>query len=77
MTGADRFEAGRAPSPHLAFGHGIHRCIGSELARMELRAAYPALFRRFPRLHLDRPPADIAFREYSVVHGVEALPVAW
>jgi len=77
VTGADRFEPGRAPSPHLAFGHGIHRCIGSELARMELRAAYPALFRRFPGLRLDRPSADIAFREYSVVHGVEALPVAW
>lgn len=77
VAGADGFDPGRAPSPHLAFGHGVHRCIGSELARMELRAAYPALFRRFPELQLDRPLADIAFREYSVVYGVEELPVAW
>jgi cytochrome P450 len=74
---ADTFDPARQPSPHLAFGHGIHRCIGSELARMELRAAYPALFRRFPGLRLDRPVADIAFREYSVVYGVDALPVTW
>jgi hypothetical protein len=44
---------------------------------MELRAAYPALFGRFPGLRLDRPVADIAFREYSVVYGVDALPVTW
>jgi cytochrome P450 len=74
---ADTFDPARQPSPHLAFGHGIHRCIGSELARMELRAAYPALFGRFPGLRLDRPVADIAFREYSVVYGVDALPVTW
>lgn len=77
VTDAERFDPRREPSPHLAFGHGIHRCIGSELARMELRAAYPALFRRFPDLRLDRPAADIAFREYSVVYGVDELPVAW
>lgn len=82
VTDTGRIEAGRidprrAPSPHLAFGHGIHRCIGSELARMELRAAYPALFRRFPDLRLDRPLAELAFREYSVVYGLEDLPVAW
>lgn len=76
-AGAERFDAGRDPSLSMAFGHGIHRCIGSELARMELRAAYPALLGRFPTLRLDRPLSDIAFREYSVVYGVEELPVAW
>lgn len=63
--------------PHLAFGHGIHRCVGSELARMELRIAYPALLRRYPRLRLAVPPAQIAFREYSIVYGAASLPVEW
>jgi cytochrome P450 len=77
VPGAEHFDARRAPSQHLAFGHGIHRCIGSELARMELRAAYPALLRRFPGLRLAKPAGDIAFREYSVVYGIDELPVAW
>ncbi len=73
----DGLNVTRAPTPHLAFGYGIHRCVGSELARMELRIAFPALLRRFPRLRLDAAPADISFHEYSVVFGVDDLPVAW
>ncbi len=64
-------------SPHLAFGYGAHRCVGAELARMELRIAYPALLRRFPELRLGLPIDEISFHEYSVVHGVQTLPVAW
>jgi cytochrome P450 len=71
----ERFDPTRPTSPHLAFGHGIHRCIGAELARMELRAAYPALVRRFPRIALATPAADLAYRKLSFVYGVEALPV--
>ena len=48
------FDHTQATSSHLAFGHGFHRCVGAELARMELRAAYPALARRFPELRLGR-----------------------
>ncbi|HTK65420.1 MAG TPA: cytochrome P450 [Pseudonocardia sp.] len=72
---SERFFAERAPASHVAFGHGIHRCIGAELARMELRYALPALVRRFPEMRLDlggRPPA---FRKHSIVYGVESLPV--
>jgi cytochrome P450 len=87
LSGADRdsggdatidpevFDPHRAPGPHYAFGHGIHRCIGAELARMELRAAYPALFRRFPQLRLAVPSDQLEFRDTSIVYGVEALPV--
>jgi cytochrome P450 len=87
LSGADRdsggdatidlevFDPHRAPGPHYAFGHGIHRCIGAELARMELRAAYPALFRRFPQLRLAVPADQLEFRDTSIVYGVEALPV--
>lgn len=71
-----RFDPDRAtPAGHLAFGHGIHRCIGAELARMELRSAYPALARRFPGMRLAVPPQDLAFRKLSIVYGIESLPV--
>ncbi|MEV0268091.1 cytochrome P450 [Hamadaea sp. NPDC050747] len=65
----------RTPTSHLAFGHGLHRCIGAELAKMELRAAYPALVRRFPGMRLAVDAADLRFRHASIVYGVEALPV--
>lgn len=71
----DSFDATREPFSHLAFGHGIHRCVGAELARMELRAAYPALVRRFPDLRLAVDPGELTFRKLSVVYGVDALPV--
>lgn len=51
--------------------------IGAELARMELRAAYPALVRRFPSMRLAVPADEIEFRELSVVYGVKSLPVSW
>lgn len=69
------FDLHRQASGHLAFGYGMHRCIGAELARMELRSAYPALARRFPRMHLAVPPQELAFRKLSIVYGVESLPV--
>ncbi|MBB5077762.1 cytochrome P450 [Nonomuraea endophytica] len=59
---------------HLAFGHGIHRCIGAPLAQMEMRIAYPALLRRFPNLRVD---GEVPFRKLAIVYGVEKLPVAW
>jgi len=77
-AGMDTFDpTTRAPASHFAFGYGIHRCIGAELARMELRAAYPALVRRFPSMRLAVPADEIEFRELSVVYGVKSLPVTW
>jgi len=73
----DAFDPSRPASSHLAFGYGIHRCVGAELARMELRAAFPALARRFPTLRLAVPTADLAFRNSSIVYSVQTLPVAW
>jgi cytochrome P450 len=77
VLGADmeRFDPTREPTSHLAFGHGIHRCIGAELARMELRTAYPALVRRFPNLRLALPQEELQFRKVSIVYGLDALPV--
>jgi len=71
----ESFDSTRAPTGHLAFGHGIHRCIGAELARMELRAAYPALVARFPRMRLAVPVGELSFRHASIVYGVDSLPV--
>ncbi|HEX3589638.1 MAG TPA: cytochrome P450 [Pseudonocardiaceae bacterium] len=71
----DTFDPTRRAAPHFAFGHGIHRCIGAELGRMELRAAYPALVRRFPKMRLAVEPEQLTFRKLSIVYGVETLPV--
>jgi cytochrome P450 len=65
----------RPPMSHLAFGHGLHRCVGAELARIELRMAYPMLVRRFPGLKLALPADELKYRELSFVYGLEELPV--
>jgi len=73
---AEKFDPYRIPeSGHLAFGHGLHRCLGAELARMELRIVFPRLFRRFPGLELMKPESELNFRQLSFVFGVEELPV--
>ncbi|SEC48876.1 Cytochrome P450 [Nocardioides exalbidus] len=59
----------------LAFGHGLHRCVGAELARMELRTALVALARRFPDLSLACDPSELTFSELAIVHAVDRLPV--
>jgi cytochrome P450 len=62
-------------SNHVAFGHGLHRCVGAELARMELRTAYPALAKRFPNMRLAVDPSDLEYHAKSIVFGIESLPV--
>ncbi|GLV75032.1 cytochrome P450 [Streptomyces hygroscopicus] len=71
----ERVDPHRQVPSHLAFGYGIHRCIGAELAKMELRAAYPALIRRFPEMRLAVPAEKLSFRKLSIVYGMDALPV--
>jgi cytochrome P450 len=73
----DDLDLTREPTSHVAFGHGIHHCLGAPLARMEMRIAFPALLRRFPALRLAVPFEEVRFRAQSVVYGVEALPIAW
>ncbi|MCD2195003.1 cytochrome P450 [Actinomycetospora endophytica] len=67
----------RAPLPHVAFGYGIHHCLGAPLARIELRIAFTALLRRLPDLALAVDPSDLRYRQDNLIHGVEALPVTW
>ncbi|MFL6157127.1 MAG: cytochrome P450, partial [Marmoricola sp.] len=76
MPYGDQFDLRNAATAHLAFGHGLHRCVGAELARMELRAALTGLSRRFPDLALAvDDPGELAFRDLSVVYGLDRLPV--
>jgi cytochrome P450 len=75
--GLEHVDLGRKPVPHVAFGYGVHHCLGAPLARMELQIAYPALLRRFPELRLAVDPGDLRFAERSIVYGIEELPVAW
>jgi cytochrome P450 len=67
----------RGAQGHVAFGHGVHHCLGAPLARMEMRIAFPALLRRFPGLTLADPAAEPAFNIYGVVFGLKSLPVTW
>lgn len=69
----DTVDLSRSPNPHLGFGAGHHRCLGSHLARNELRIAFTEPHRRFPDYKLD--PEDPPVRHLSQVKGVERLPL--
>ncbi len=71
----DEFDPTRRSGSHLAFGYGFHRCVGAELARMELTAAIPGLARRFPDLSLAVDLSELHFRDLSIVYGIDELPV--
>lgn len=61
----------------LAFGYGIHQCMGQLLSRVELQVVLGTLWRRIPTLRLDRPFEDVAFKEGGSVYGLHSLPVTW
>ncbi|MFT4265556.1 MAG: cytochrome P450 [Nocardioides sp.] len=76
MPHPERFDLRNAETMHFAFGHGMHRCVGAELARMELRAALTGLARRFPDLAMATDDLDeLGFRNLSIVYGLDRLPV--
>ncbi|MFF1630749.1 cytochrome P450, partial [Streptomyces sp. NPDC058272] len=73
----DRLEVDRNPRHHVAFGFGVHQCLGQPLARVELQVVYGTLYRRIPNL---RPAIDldaIPFKHDGAVYGVYELPVTW
>ncbi|QDY07996.1 cytochrome P450 [Micromonospora sp. HM134] len=71
----DELDIGRGAVGHLAFGHGVHHCIGAPLARTELRVGLPALLRRFPDLRIE--PDGVVFRPSHVFYGLSRLVVSW
>ena len=75
FPGPDRLDLGRDTSGHVAFGHGVHYCLGAPLARMEAEVALGALLARFPRVSLAVPPRGLRWRPVSLMNGLESLPV--
>jgi cytochrome P450 len=73
----EAFDIGRGAIGHLAFGHGVHHCLGAPLARMEMRIAFPALLRRFPTLALAEDFDDVQFRSFHFIYGLRSLEVSW
>jgi cytochrome P450 len=73
----DRLDVTRRAVGHLTFSHGIHQCLGQQLARLELRVGYATLLREFPDLRLAVPAEEVPMRENMTVYGVHELPVAW
>jgi cytochrome P450 PksS len=71
----DQLDLARHPNRHLAFGLGIHYCLGAPLARLEGKIAIQALVQRFPDLALDVPPEKLRWRHAISVRGLKALPV--
>src|SRR4029078_10642065 len=66
----DRFDVSRDASAHVAFGYGIHQCLGQMLARVELQVIYPLLFQRLPGLRLAAPIEAIRFKHAMEIYGV-------
>lgn len=73
----DTLDIHRNAVGQLGFGHGIHQCLGQQLARVEMRVALPALVTRFPTLRLAVSPSEVPLREQMDVYGVHKLPVTW
>jgi cytochrome P450 len=61
----------------LSFGHGIHQCLGQQLARIEMRAGFEGLLRRFPNLKLAVPADEVKLKTDMSIYGVHELPVTW
>jgi cytochrome P450 len=75
FTDPGQLDLGRDASGHLAFGHGIHFCLGAPLARLEGEVAFGSLLARFPLLSLAVPASSLRWRPSSLIHGLESLPV--
>ncbi|RSM45043.1 cytochrome P450 [Actinoplanes sp. ATCC 53533] len=77
LADPDILDIDHNPRGHVAFGHGVHQCLGQTLARAELEIALPTLLRRLPNLRLAVPIEQIRFRNDMSIYGVHELPVTW
>jgi cytochrome P450 len=73
----DTLDLHRGARGHLSFGHGVHQCLGQQLARVEMRAGFTGLLRRFPTLRLAVPAGEVRLRTNMNIYGVHELPVTW
>ncbi|MFI6166816.1 cytochrome P450 [Nocardia sp. NPDC051052] len=74
---SEELDLARNNNPHMAFGHGVHHCLGAQLARLELQVALGSLLQRFPTLHLAVPYEEVPWKTGLLVRGPKALPVSW
>ncbi|WP_069763370.1 cytochrome P450 [Streptomyces sp. LUP47B] len=73
----ERLDVRRDARRHMAFGFGIHQCLGQPLARLELQVVYHTVFRRIPTLRRATDLDEIPFKDDGIVYGVYELPVTW
>ncbi|MGW0803350.1 cytochrome P450 [Nonomuraea sp. NPDC002799] len=73
----DRLDVHRSRATHLAFGHGIHQCLGQQLARAEMKVGLSELITRMPDLRLAVPADKVPLRNEMLIFGVHSLPVTW
>lgn len=73
----DALDIRRSARKHIAFGYGIHQCLGQNLARMELEIVFTTLFARIPGLRLDAPLDGLPYKSDGMIYGVTKVPVAW
>ncbi|WP_067462701.1 cytochrome P450 [Nocardia amamiensis] len=73
----DTLDIHRKARGHLSFGHGVHQCLGQQLARIEMRAGFGGLLRRFPSLELAIPAGEVKLRTDMNIYGVHELPITW
>jgi cytochrome P450 len=73
----DTLDLHRKARGHLSFGHGVHQCLGQQLARIEMRAGFAGLLRRFPSLRLAIPAGEVKLKSDMNIYGVHELPVTW
>jgi cytochrome P450 len=73
----DRFDVLRPPANHLAFGAGVHHCLGAQLARLELQQAFLGLIGRMRGLRLAVPASELKFKPGMAIRSLRELPVSW
>ncbi|UJW32776.1 cytochrome P450 [Saccharothrix sp. AJ9571] len=71
------FDPGRSAQHHVAFGYGVHQCLGQNLVRVEMDVAYRKLFERVPTLKVAEAPEGLPYKYDGVLFGLHALPVCW
>ena len=71
----ETFDITRDPNPHVAFGSGVHHCLGATLARLEGQEAFKALAERFPSLHVETE--ELEYQPSMTFRSLKSLPVAW
>jgi len=73
----DRLDLARGVNPHIGFGHGVHHCVGAQLARLELQVALGTLLARLPELRLAVDEKELPWKSGLLVRGLRAMPVTW